>query len=102
MSTLTIKIVTPKKVAFEGSSEMITGPSSNGEFGVLLNHTQFLTLNEPGIITLGQNKSGQSFVVGKGFAEVANNVIIFLVDSCVSTDEIDGSLEDYVAALKNA
>ena len=102
MSTLTIKIVTPKSIAFEGSSEMITGPGFNGEFGVLFNHTQFLTLNEPGIITLGQNKSGQSFVVGKGFAEVADNVVTFLVDSCTSTNDIDGSVQDYVAKLKNS
>ena len=102
MSTLTIKIVTPQKVAFEGSSEMVTGPSFDGEFGVLPNHTQFLTLNEPGILTLGQNKSGQSFVVGKGFAEVADNVVTFLVDSCISRDEIEGPVEDYVSTLKNA
>ena len=102
MSTLTIKIVTPKQVAFEGSSEMVTGPSFDGEFGVLPNHTQFLTLNEPGIITLGENKSGQSFVVGKGFVEVSDNVVTFLVDSCVSTNDVDGSVEDYLATLKNA
>ena len=102
MSTLTIKIVTPKEVAFEGVSDMVTGPSFDGEFGVLPNHTQFLTLNEPGILTLGQNKSGQSFVVGKGFAEVADNVVTFLVDSCISADEIEGSIDDYVVALKNA
>ena len=102
MSTLTIKIVTPKQIAFEGNSEMITGPSFDGEFGVLPNHTQFLTLNEPGVITLGENKSGQSFIVGKGFAEVADNVVTFLVDSCIPAEQIDGSIEDYVATLKNA
>ena len=82
MSALTIKIVTPKSIAFEGTTDMVTGPSFDGEFGVLPNHTQFLTLNEPGVITLGENKSGQSFVVGKGFAEVADNNVTFLVDSC--------------------
>ena len=102
MSTLTIKIVTPQKVAFEGNSEMVTGPSFDGEFGILPNHTQFLTLNEPGVITLGEKKSGQSFVVGKGFAEVADNVVTFLVDSCVFENDIEGSVEDYVAALKKA
>ena len=102
MSTLTIKIVTPQKVAFEGSSEMVTGPSFDGEFGILPNHTQFLTLSEPGIITLGEKKSGQSFVVGKGFAEVADNVVTFLVDSCVFEHDIDGSVEEYITMLKNA
>ena len=102
MSTLTIKIVTPKSIAFEGSSDMITGPGFNGEFGVLPNHAQFLTLNDPGLIKLGQNKPGLSFVVGKGFAEVADNVVTFLVDYCVSTNEIDGSIEEHIASLKKS
>ena len=101
MSALTIKIVTPKSIAFEGTTDMVTGPSFDGEFGVLPNHTQFLTLNEPGVITLGENKSGQSFVVGKGFAEVADNNVTFLVDSCVAAADVDGSIEDYISALRS-
>jgi ATP synthase F1 epsilon subunit len=100
MSALTIRIVTPKAMAFEGSSDMVTGPGFYGEFGILENHTQFLTLTEPGILTLGQNKAGDSFVVGKGFAEVADNVVTFLVDSCISTSDIEGSVEEYLAELK--
>ena len=99
MSAITIRIVTPKAVAFEGQSDMITGPGFDGQFGVLENHTQFLTLNEPGIITLGQDKSGPAFVVGKGFAEVADNIVTFLVDYCVTTSDISGSLDEYVASL---
>ena len=99
MSAITIRIVTPKAIAFEGRSDMITGPSFDGQFGVLENHTQFLTLNEPGIITLGQDKSGPAFVVGKGFAEVANNIVTFLVDSCITTSDVNGSLDEYVASL---
>lgn len=101
MSALTIKIVTPKSIAFEGTTNMVTGPSFDGEFGVLPNHTQFLTLNEPGVITLGENKSGKSFVVGKGFAEVADNNVTFLVDSCVATSDVNGSVEDYIAELRS-
>lgn len=99
MSAITIRIVTPKAIAFEGQSDMVTGPSFDGQFGVLENHTQFLTLNEPGVITLGQNKSGPAFVVGKGFAEVAGNIVTFLVDSCTTASEISGSVDDYIASL---
>jgi len=101
MSSINIRIVTPKAIAFEGQSDMVTGPSFDGQFGVLENHTQFLTLNEPGVLTLGQDKSGPAFVVGKGFAEVADNIVTFLVDSCIATNEISGSLDEYVASLSN-
>ena len=101
MSAITVRIVTPKAIAFEGTTDMVTGPSFDGEFGVLENHTRFLTLNEPGVIKLGQDLSGPQLVVGKGFAEVADNMVTFLVDSCVDLKAIDGSLEDYLSTLKN-
>lgn len=96
MSGLTLKIVTPKATAFEGQTDMVTGPSFDGVFGVLENHTRFLTLSEPGIIYIGQDKSGGAFAVGRGFAEIADNVVTFLVDFCVTEDEIEGSLEDFL------
>ena len=99
MSAITIRIVTPKSIAFEGKTDMVTGPSFDGIFGVLENHTRYLTLSEPGILYLVQNKSGPSFGIGQGFAEVADNVVTFLVDSCVSTDEVE-SLEEHINTLK--
>ncbi len=102
MSDITIRIVTPKAVAFEGQSDMVTGPGFNGLFGVLKDHTQFLTLSEPGIISLGKDGSGASFAIGKGFAEVADNVVTFLVDECISKEDADGSLEAEVERLKSA
>ena len=84
MSAITIRIVTPKSIAFEGKTDMVTGPTFDGEFGVLENHTRYLTLSEPGTLHLGKDKNGPSFTIGKGFAEVADNVVTFLVDSCVS------------------
>jgi ATP synthase F1 epsilon subunit len=96
MSAITLRIVTPKATAFEGQTDMVTGPSFDGEFGVLENHTRFLTLSEPGIIYIGQDKSDGAFAVGKGFAEIADNVVTFLVDYCVTESEVEGSLEDYI------
>jgi len=101
MSTLTIRIVTPQRIAFEGKTDMVTGPGIDGEFGVLENHTQFLTLNQPGMITLGKESNGDQFVVGKGFAEVSNNVVTFLVDVCIAKEDTEGSLEDALASLQH-
>lgn len=101
MSAITLRIVTPKEIAFEGQTDMVTGPSFDGEFGVLENHTRFLTLSEPGIIYIGQTKNEGAFAVGKGFAEIADNVVTFLVDSCVTESDVEGSLEEYLENRKS-
>ena len=102
MSTLpiTVRIITPKAKAFEGEAEMVIGPGFDGEFGVLADHARFLTLNRPGILSLG-NKA-EEFVLGTGFAEVADNVVTYLVDSCIAVSEVPGSVDEYLDTMLDA
>jgi F0F1-type ATP synthase epsilon subunit len=43
--SISIKIVTPEAIAFEGKGFFVTGPGFLGEFGVLKDYVCFLTLN---------------------------------------------------------
>ena len=97
--SINLRIVTPSTVAFEGSGQLLTGPGFLGEFGVLQDHARFLTLNHAGLITLEQSAQKTQIVVGKGFAEVADNQVTYLVDSCTLAEEIEGSLEDFIQKL---
>jgi len=94
---ITVRIITPKAIAFEGSANMVTGPGFGGEFGVLADHARFLTLNQPGIITVGDK--GQQFVLGTGFAEVADNVVTYLVDSCIAVNDLSNGVDEYLDGL---
>jgi len=97
--SINLRIVTPAAIAFEGSGQLITGPGFYGEFGVLKDHARFLTLNRAGVITVEQAAKKVQIVVGKGFAEVADNLVTYLVDSCVPVEEIEGSLDEYLQKL---
>jgi F-type H+-transporting ATPase subunit epsilon len=97
--SINLRIVTPSDVAFEGSGQLITGPGFFGEFGVLKDHARFLTLNRAGLITLEQPGHKIQIVVGKGFAEVADNQITYLVDSCTLSEDIEGTIEEYIQKL---
>ena len=95
---ISIKIVTPTKIAFDGQCKQIFAPGSEGEFGVLEDHAQFLSLSKPGVVGLEgvQQDSGSAkdleFFVGAGFVEVSDNSATLLVDSCC--DRADISLEN--------
>ena len=94
-----LRVVTPSDVAFEGDGQLVTGPGFFGEFGVLKDHARFLTLNRAGVITLDRASEKTEIVVGKGFAEVADNQVTYLVDSCTLAADIDGSIEEFVQKL---
>lgn len=97
--SINLRIVTPSAVAFEGSGQLITGPGFFGEFGVLKDHARFLTLNRAGLITLEQTTKKTEIVIGKGFAEVSDNKVTYLVDSCALASDIEGSVEDFIQKL---
>lgn len=70
-STLHVDLVTPEKLYFSGTAEMVTAPGTLGEFGVLPGHAPFLSTLKPGMVTIQQGKDDalKLFVSG-GVAEV--------------------------------
>ena len=79
--SLQIRIVTPSKVAWEGSSTEIQVPGLLGEFGVLPGHASLLSATRPGRVRVF-GESGTELDVGAGFADVGSGTVTLLVDSC--------------------
>lgn len=99
--SISIKIVTPEAIAFEGKGSLVTGPGFLGEFGVLKDHARFLTLNQAGLITLEQPGKNIQLVVGKGFAEVSDNMVTYLVDACHKKEDIEGDINEFIFKLNS-
>ena len=101
--SVNLRIVTPSAVAFEGTGSSVTGPGFYGEFGVLSKHAKFLTLNAPGVVRLkgAQTEGSNEFVIGKGFAEVSDDCVTYLVDSCTPVTEIDGDIKEFISNLNS-
>ncbi|MFT5684151.1 MAG: F-type H+-transporting ATPase subunit epsilon [Myxococcota bacterium] len=84
-----LKIVTPTSIALEGEANEVQIPGFVGEYGVLPDHAQMLTLTKPGVVTVhGGDHAGQ-LLVGKGLAEVGPGSITLLVDLCEDVSKID-------------
>ena len=79
--TLTLKIVTPNEVPFEGPVVSVVAPAARGYMGILRNHAPFITTVSKGKLTYRdeQGKTG-SFQVEGGFVEVRKNRILVLTD----------------------
>jgi F-type H+-transporting ATPase subunit epsilon len=87
--TIRLRVITPSRVLFDEEVDEVTAPGALGEIGVLPNHITFLTLLEPGELSLKQGASRHYLAVGGGYAEVLDNVMTVLATAAEFPDEID-------------
>src|SRR5215471_19267212 len=104
--TLRLSVITPERLLLDEDVEEVTAPGTEGEFGVLPNHTTFLSSLQPG--RLMYKRSGQTHImaVSSGFAEVVDNNMSVLTDSAELASEINverarAALHKAEAALKD-
>ena len=89
MAKLKVEIVTPEKRVLSVQADEAIVPGARGLFGVRPGHTPFLSLMEPGWMTLREGTSTQRFYVAGGFVEVANDHVRVLADQAETEAEVD-------------
>ncbi len=80
-NALTLKVITPNEVVFEGAVESVVAPGKIGYLGILKNHAPLVTTLDKGNLTY-KDASGQTrtFPIEGGFLEVLNNRVLVLTD----------------------
>jgi F-type H+-transporting ATPase subunit epsilon len=86
---LTLEIVTPEKVAFQGIVEEVTIPGTEGEFGVLKGHAPLLGSVDFGELSFIRDHTKTRYAVHTGYAEVSPSRVTVLVESAERADQID-------------
>ncbi len=86
---LTLEIVTPTRVLYEGKVDEVTAPGIEGEFGVLPGHTPFLTFLATGELSYKVEGKERFVAVDGGFIEVTPNRVIAIVDEAEYAEDID-------------
>lgn len=85
----TVEIVTPVRSKFEGTCQEIILPGIEGEMAVLGGHAPLLTMLSPGITVTKQGNEEQVLSTGEGFATIAENRVVCLVDFAHEVSELD-------------
>jgi F-type H+-transporting ATPase subunit epsilon len=86
---LTVEIVTPTQTAFSGEALEVQAPGFLGEFGVLPEHTLFLSVVKAGVVTVITTKGTTKYVVGRGFAEAGPDRVSLLTEVCEESSTVD-------------
>ena len=95
------QLVAPERLLTSAEVDMVVVPGSEGDFGVLPQHSLFMSVLRPGVIETyeGGQVSGRIFV-GGGFAEVNARGCTVLAEEALPVEEID--LEQARARLSAA
>ena len=95
-----IKVITPKKLAFEKDVESVTVPAVAGELTILHHHADLLSLLKEGVVTFRSEKEEEYLSIGGGYLETDGKSIHILVSRAFGQDEINEEMTEQ--AMENA
>ncbi len=88
-NSFVVRIITPTRVFYEGTAEMIEFNTVEGEIGVYKNHIPLTTVIAPGIVVITDGEEKRKAAVHSGFAEILGDKVTILAEVAEWPDEID-------------
>ncbi len=89
MSSFLLEIITPERIAFSDSVEMLTVPSSTGQIGILPRHIPLFTRLVEGELKILRKNEELYLAIGGGFLEVTHDKAVILVTEAYNASEIN-------------
>jgi F-type H+-transporting ATPase subunit epsilon len=82
---LTVSVISPEKILFEGQASGVVAPGHDGELGILPSHAPMMTVLGKGVLRLDGVEGGtQRFRVDGGFMQVVDNVVRVVTESATA------------------
>lgn len=75
MALLTVSVISPERVLFEGEARGVVAPAFDGELGILPLHAPLMTLLGQGTLRVDLAAGEQRFQVDGGFLQVVDNQV---------------------------
>ncbi len=72
---LTVSVISPEKVLFEGRARGLVAPGHDGELGILPMHAPLMTVLGTGTLRVDGEAGTTRFAVRGGFLQVVDDVV---------------------------
>ena len=72
---LTVSVISPEAVLFEGTTDAVVAPAFDGLVGILTGHAPMLTLLGEGELRLGAGAGERRFQIAGGFLQVVDDQV---------------------------
>lgn len=89
MSVMTIRVVTPDKLVFDGEAERVFARGIDGDFAVLYNHIPMMTPLGIGELRIEMQGESSYVAIESGILEISNNHINVLSNDAMMAEDID-------------
>jgi len=89
MEKLKLIIIQPQKIFLETEFDDIIIPGKDGDFGVFIGHTPFISVIRPGVMEIYNEKEVTKYALHDGYVTVENNEVTILCEIIERADEID-------------
>jgi len=89
VSAMTIRVVTPDKLVFDGEADRVLARGIDGDFAVLRNHIPMMTPLGVGELRVEFNGQTSFIAIDNGIFEVSNNHINVLSNDAMMAEDID-------------
>lgn len=83
------EIVSQDRTVFEGDVDIVVLPGTDGEMGILPNHTPLLSTIRLGVVKVRYNGTEENFTITGGLVEVQPTIVTILADAAENVEEID-------------
>ncbi|MES0488629.1 MAG: ATP synthase F1 subunit epsilon [Leptospirales bacterium] len=90
---LTVSVISPEEILFEGKTSSVQLPGSDASFSVLAGHTNLIGELEPGMLIIKMDDSDMKYIIDGGFVEVKNDTLSVLVEGAILPDHVDVEAE---------
>ena len=100
MEDYKLRIITPDRVFYEGTADMIEFNTTEGEIGVLPGHIPMTVIIKPGVLTITEKDEVKEAALHSGFVEILPDRMTILAEVLEWPGEID--LERAEAAKRRA
>ncbi|MGI6232060.1 MAG: ATP synthase F1 subunit epsilon [Prevotella sp.] len=77
---LTLKIISPEKIIYQGEAESVLVPGTKGSFEILTDHAPIISSLEPGKLEYADKDGKHQLMVNGGFVEVKKNQVAVCVE----------------------
>jgi F-type H+-transporting ATPase subunit epsilon len=88
-STIRLELVTPERLLLSEDVDEVIAPGYEGEFGVLPEHTQYLSILNIGVLRYRKGGQEHRVALGGGFAEVTPERVVVMAETAERAEEID-------------
>ncbi len=89
MARLNVEIVTPERRLLAVEADEVIAPGANGLFGVRPGHAAYLSVLQPGPLSVREGNNTTTYFVGGGFVEAGAERVRVLAESAEIASAID-------------